>query len=57
MSKGRYEVLVKRSRKVLERHYFNDYDVCMGFLDKLEYECDDDSVSIEYRDLNPFNKG
>jgi hypothetical protein len=55
MSKGRYEVLVKRSRKVLERHYFNDYDVCMGFLDKLEYECDDDSVSIEYRDLKPFN--
>ena len=55
MTKGRYEVTVKRSRKIVERHYFNDYDACMGFLDLLEYRYAGQPETIEYKDLRPFD--
>jgi hypothetical protein len=57
MAKGRYEVTVKRSRKIVERHYFNDYDACMNFLDEIEYKYSGTLATVEYKDLDPFNKG
>ena len=56
MSKGRYEITVKRSRKIVERHYFDDYGVCMGFLGFIEYKYTGKCVSILFKDHDPFAK-
>ena len=56
MAKGRYEVTVKRGRKIVERHYFNDYEVCMGFLDLLEYRYSGTLAKVEYKDFDPSIK-
>lgn len=57
MKKGRYEIVVKSSRKIIERHYFDDYVVCMEFLDFLESQNErlQRGVTIEYKDLKPFS--
>lgn len=54
MKKDRFEITVKRSRKIVERHYFNDYAVCMGFLGFIEFKYTGKLVSIEFKDLDPF---
>lgn len=49
MSKGRYEILVKDGRKIIQRHYFDDYVDSQDMLDELE---DTHSrYSVEYTDL------
>lgn len=58
MKKGRYEIIVKISRKIVESHYFDDYVVCMEFLDFLEAQNVRlrRGATIEYRDLKPFGE-
>jgi len=57
MTKGRYEITVRNGRKILERHYFSDYVVCMEFLDFLESQNErlQRGATIEYKDLKPFS--
>ena len=45
-----YEILIKRDRKVIERHQRDDYETAMNLLDILE-ETMADTYSIEFKDL------
>lgn len=49
----RYEILVKRGQKIVERHRRKDYDDAMQLLYILE-ENMADAYTVEFRDTNPF---
>lgn len=57
MAKGRYEVTVRKGRKIYERKYFNDYDAAMDWMDFVEEKTDKlyaIGAFVEFRDLDPF---
>ena len=58
MKKGRYEIIVRKGSRILQKHYFNDYEGAMSMLDWIDEHKDAvyafGSV-VEFRDLNPFS--
>lgn len=50
---GRYSIFVTKGRKVVERHYRNDYDAAMRLMDALE-ETLAPGYGLEFKDSNPF---
>ena len=51
----RYEILIKKGRKIIERHLREDYTDAMRLLEFIE-ETMAYSYTIEFRDNNPFNR-
>ena len=54
---GRYVITVRLGRKILDRRYYNDYNIAMLELDFIEERKDAlyaIGASIEFKDTNPF---
>ena len=52
---ARYQILIKDGRKIIERHYFSDYDDAMAMLDLL-YCRYGRTCTIDYKDTDPFDR-
>lgn len=50
----RYQILVKKGRKIVERHQSDDYDQAMRIFDVLEENIDSSKYGIEFQDTRPF---
>ena len=49
----RYQIIIRKKNKIVERHSRNKYDEAMMLLETLE-ETLPDSYQIEFRDTKPF---
>lgn len=56
-NKGRYIITVKQGKKILDRRYYNDYNLAMNELDFIEENADklyDMDATVEFKDSTPF---
>jgi hypothetical protein len=56
-NKGRYIITVKQGKKILDRRYYNNYDLSMDELDFIEENADklyDINAIVEFKDSTPF---
>jgi hypothetical protein len=56
-NKGRYIITVKQGKKILDRRYYNNYDLAMDELDFIEENADklyDINAIVEFKDSTPF---
>lgn len=51
----RYEILIRKGRKIIERHQREDYTDAMRLLEFIE-ETMAASYTVEFKDRNPFNR-
>jgi len=51
----RYEVLIKKGRKIIERHQREDYNDAMMLLEMIE-ETMAYSYTVEFKDNQPFSR-
>lgn len=51
----RYEILIRKGRKIIERHKREDYTDAMRLLEFIE-ETMAASYTVEFKDTNPFNR-
>jgi len=52
----RYEILIRKGRKVIERHQRDTYWGAMRLLDILTESVQNTGYTVEYKDTNPFNR-
>ena len=54
---GRYVITVRKGKRILQRHFFNDYHAAMEMMDFIEERKDSlyaiGSI-VEFRDTDPF---
>lgn len=58
-NKGRYIITVKQGKKILDRRYYNDYNLAMNELDFIEENADklyDMDATVEFKDSTPFKQ-
>jgi hypothetical protein len=51
----RYEILIKRGRKVIERHQRDNYSDAMRLLEFIE-ETMASTYTVEFKDTTPFSR-
>ena len=49
----RYQILIRKKNKIVERHARNDYDEAMVLMETLE-ETLPESYQLEFKDTKPF---
>lgn len=53
---ARYQIVVKKGRKILDRRYYSSYDAAMIDLDLVYAKFYARGASVEFKDNNPFGR-